>query len=189
MDNETRVKSIAVHKSFFDRARAAIDNGYYLEAVMCDYAAIEGRLEVICGLLGCPCNRELDPLTRSNIRISHRIKCLKALYKKHPACVNSTSKITKEFWESLKRWTNSRNIYVHGLYKRPELYEQRLAERKQLAEDGLELATLLYNEAKRIRRLKQSYPEKMEFDGQRCKGNICFEKLSTKQAMTGRENR
>lgn len=147
MDNEIKNKSVSVHKSFFDRARAAFDNGYYLEAAMYEYAAIEGRLEVICGLLGCPCNKNLPPETRSMIKISHRIKCLKALYKKHSACVNGATKISSDFWDNLRHWTNSRNIYVHGLYKRPELYEQRLAERKQLAEEGLELARLLYNEA------------------------------------------
>ena len=179
MDKETRNKSAGVHKNFFDRAQGAIENGYYLEAVMYDYAAIEGRLEVICGLLGCPCNKELDPITRSNIKISHRIKCLKALYKKHPACVNSTTKLSNDFWDRLSRWTKDRNIYVHGLYKRPELYEQRLNERKQLASEGLELARLLYNEAKRIRRLEHNHPEKIQYNGQCCKGHICFTKENT----------
>lgn len=176
MDIETRNTSVQVHKSYFDRARAAIDNGYYFEAIMFDYAAIEGRLEVICGLLGCPCNKELDPKIRSVIKISQRIKCLNSLYKKHPACANSSSKIASDFWVRLSKWTNTRNTYVHGLYKRPELYEKRLAERKQLAEEGLELARFLYNEAKRIRRLKRNHPEKLDYSGQRCKGSICFNK-------------
>lgn len=175
MDTEARSKAMNVHKSYFDRARDAIDNGYYLEAVMYDYAAIEGRLEVICGLLGCPCNKNLTPKVRSKIKISHRIKCLKALYKKHPACVNSTSKLSGDFWERLSKWTKNRNIFVHGLYKRPELYEQRLTERKQLADEGLEFARLLYNEAKRIRRIENKYPEMIVYDGQRCKGKICFD--------------
>lgn len=175
MDKEIRDYSVGVHKNFFDRAKTAIDNGYYLEAVMYDYAAIEGRLEVICGLLGCPCNKDLDPITRSNIKISHRIQCLKALYRKHPACVNSTTKISNDFWNRLSQWTKNRNIYVHGLYKRPELYEQRLSERRKLADEGLELARLLYNEAKRIRRLEHDHPERMIFNEQRCKGKNCLE--------------
>ena len=60
MDNEERKQASKMHMSFFDKSRLAIEEGYYLEAVMYEYAAIEGRLEVICGLLGCPCNKELD---------------------------------------------------------------------------------------------------------------------------------
>ena len=165
-----------VHKSFFDRAHKAIDDEYYLEAVMYDYAAIEGRLEAICGLLGCPCNKALDPKARSTIKISQRIKCLKALYKKHPACVDSKTKITNAFWMRLSQWTKTRNIYVHGLYKRPELYKQRMGERRSLAKEGLELARLLYNEAKRIRRLKDKHPERLDYTGQYCKASPCFEK-------------
>ena len=175
MDNETRIKSVSVHKSFFDQARAAIDHGYYLEAVMYDYAAIEGRLEVICGLLGCPCNKELDDNKRRSIKISQRIKCLKALYKKHPACKGSTTKITNKYWTRLSKWITDRNIYVHGLYKNPQLYSSRLDDRYRIAKEGVELARALYNEAKRIRRLEHSHPERMEFSEQHCKGKTCFE--------------
>ena len=99
---------------------------------------------------------------------------MKALYKKHPACIESTTKITNAFWGSLKQWIKDRNIYVHGLYKRPEMYSQRLNDRRKLAEDGVEMARLLYNEAKRIRRIEHNHPEKLIFDEDHCNGGKCF---------------
>lgn len=174
MDSTEKKTAAIVHKGFFDKSRMAIDSGYYLEAVMYEYSAIEGRLEVICGLLGCPCNKELDANTRSKINISSRISCLKALYKKHPACICSKTKIDNNYWKKLNAWRKSRNVYVHGLYKRPELFVSRMEEAIDLANEGIELAGILYNEAKRIRRLQNAHPEMLNFDEKRCKGDSCF---------------
>ena len=174
MDSTEKKTAAVVHKGFFDKSRTAIDSGYYLEAVMYDYSAIEGRLEVICGLLGCPCNKELDANTRSKINISSRISCLKALYKKHPACICSKTKIDNNYWKKLNAWRKSRNVYVHGLYKRPELFVSRMEEAKDLATEGIELARMLYNEAKRIRRLQNSHPEMLNYDEKRCNRDRCF---------------
>lgn len=173
MNSIERMESTKMHKSFFDQAHLAIEREYYLESIMYEYAAIESRLEVICGLLGCPCNREISADIRSQVNISQRIKCLKALYKKHPACKNSSTKVTPEVWKDLKEWVNVRNKYVHGLYKRPELYFQRLKDRKQLALDGLEIAGLLYKEAKRIRGIRKNHPEKMLYDNSVCRNKRC----------------
>ena len=173
MDSAEKKIATAVHKGFFDKSRMAIESGYYLEAVMYEYSAIEGRLEVICGLLGCPCNKKLEANTRSKIKISNRISCLKALYKKHPACMCKT-KIDNKYWDRLNKWRKSRNMYVHGLYKRPELFVNRMKEAKDLATEGIELARILYNESKRIRRLQKNHPELMNYDEKRCKGNLCY---------------
>ncbi len=43
-------------------------------------AAIEGRLEVILGILGAPCNKNADPVERRKVNISHRINCLEKIY-------------------------------------------------------------------------------------------------------------
>lgn len=173
MNSIDRVESTKMHKDFFDQAQFAIERGYYLESIMYEYAAIESRLEVICGLFGCPCNREIDDTIRSKINISQRIKCLKALYKKHPACKDSTTKVTPEIWKRLQEWIVRRNKYVHGLYKRPELYVKRLEDRSRLAIEGLELAKYLYNEAKRIRRLRKNHPELMLYDNNICRNKSC----------------
>lgn len=174
MDSTEKKTATAVHKGFFDKSRMAIDSGYYLEAVMYEYSAIEGRLEVICGLLGCPCNKELDANTRNKINISSRISCLKTLYKNHPACICSNTRIDNKYWEKLNKWRKARNIYVHGLYKRPELFVSRMEDAKALATEGIEIARILYNEAKRIRRLQKSHPEMLNYDEKRCKGDRCF---------------
>ena len=172
-DNK-QTEEVIMHKDFFHKSKDAIDQGYYFEALMYEYAAIEGRLEVICGLLGCPCNKELDPKIRKDIKISIRIQCLARVYKIHPACKGSTTKITGDFWGHLKTWTTDRNTYVHGLYKNPGLYSKRLNDRAKLADQGLGFARLLYNEVKRIRRLLKNHPEKIMFDGRRCKGKQCY---------------
>ena len=104
MNGEEKQKAVVMHKNYFDRSKAAIENKYYFEAMMYEYAAIEGRLEVICGMLGCPCNKHLEDKIRKKITIRNRINCLKRLYKKHPACKNSTTKIDKEIWEEIDKW-------------------------------------------------------------------------------------
>ena len=40
-------KQVEMHKNFFDKCHVAIENGFFLEAVFIEYAAIEGRLEII----------------------------------------------------------------------------------------------------------------------------------------------
>ena len=161
MNDENR--SVAMHKNFFDRAKTARDSGFYLEAVFLEYAAIEGRLEVMCGLFGCPCNKELDPNDRKSIKVSHRIQCLKAIYQTHPACINRDTNIDSTYWKNLKQWVRYRNVFVHGLYKRAEEYVTRRNDAQVLAEQGYEYTRLLYNEVKRIRRLNHNHSEEMIF--------------------------
>lgn len=174
MDNKERYQASKMHMSFFDKSRKAIDEGYYLEAIMYEYAAIESRLEVLCGLLGCPCNKEVDSYIRRGIKIGNRIDCLKSLYQRHPACVDSNTKISNLFWKKLKTWSKARNTYVHGLYKNPLVYATRLEERELLAKEGLDIARLLYNEVKRIRRIAANHPQKLDYTEQRCKNKQCF---------------
>ena len=65
-----------MHKDFFDRCRNAIDNGCYFEAVLMEYASIEARLEVIMGVIGLPCNKQLSSKERQSIIICHNGYCL-----------------------------------------------------------------------------------------------------------------
>lgn len=50
--NEEQEKQVKMHRDLFDRCNAAIENKCYLEAVMLEYAAMEGRFEVMLGVLG-----------------------------------------------------------------------------------------------------------------------------------------
>ena len=153
----TKQKQVAMHTDFFDRTKLAIENGFYLEAIFREYAAIEGRLEVILGILGAPCNKNASPKERKDVDISHRIHCLKRIYELRPAI--GTTKLDNEFFANLKAWCTQRNIIVHGFYKNELKYQERSAQNKKLAEDGLILARMLYNEAKRLRRYQTSHSD------------------------------
>ena len=151
-----------MHADFFNRAKAAKDSGYYLETIFLEYAAIEGRLEVILGMLGLPCNKDLDNQVRKDIKISARISCLDKFRKKCPS-VFEDSKLDLEFFSprgKLRTWIISRNTYVHGLYKDALNYKNRTGQCKEIAENGLNIVNDLYNEAGRIRRLLKAIPHR-----------------------------
>ena len=82
--NEIQSKQVEMHKNLFDRCQAAIEGQFYLEAMFLEYAAIEGRLEVILGLLGTPCDKNLEGELRHRVNISDRIQCLKKARKSLP---------------------------------------------------------------------------------------------------------
>ena len=170
---EQEQKQVAMHTDFFDRCEFAIQNGFYLEAVFMEYAAIESRLESICGVLGFPCGKECP--CRKDIKISARIECLRA-YRNKNERIFARTKLPKSFFTEhgeLKEWVDKRNRYVHGLYKDETAYKNRMMDNKKLAEDGLKHAKLLYNEAKRIRRLQKGHSD--QFDGivAQCKEKGC----------------
>lgn len=154
--NEIQAKQVEMHQDFFDHCKLAIDQGFYMEAILMEYAAIESRLEIILGVVGLPCNKNLDPTIRRKINISHRVACLKALLQNSTAF--SSSKLDKKFCEKLKKWVDKRNQYIHGLYKNELVYKQRLKDAKEVAEQGYEFCRLLYNEAHRLRRLVKKNP-------------------------------
>ena len=71
------IEAQKMHKNFFDRCENAIENEFYMEAILMEYAAIESRLEVILGLVGMPCNKFIEDNERKKVQISHRISCVK----------------------------------------------------------------------------------------------------------------
>jgi hypothetical protein len=160
--NEKEKRQVEMHTDFFDRCRFAIDNGFYFEAILMEYAAIESRLEAICGTLGAPCGKNCS--CRRDIMISTRIECLRVFRNKSKDIFEKT-KLPKNFFTEkgeLRSWIITRNSYVHGLFKDEVKYKSRVEDNKKQAEMGYEYARLLYNEAKRIRRLKKSMPELMD---------------------------
>ncbi len=146
-----------MHKDFFGRSQLAIENGFPLEAVFREYAAIEGRLEVILGLLGAPCSKFAKDEDRKKINISHRIACLEKAYASSAQLGNT--KLDNSFFTELKGWCNERNTLVHGLYKNSLKYNKRSASTEKLAVRGEKYARMLYNEAKRLRRCRNSFPD------------------------------
>lgn len=158
MTTEKSIKMIQaeMHKDFFDRCHYAIESGFYLEAIFMEYAAMEGRLEVLLGLLGAPCNNKLPFEQRKKTQISHRINCF-SKSDKHEVLF-AKSKLNKSFWKKMKSWTDKRNGFIHGLYKNEIQYKNRLSDKKY-AEEGLEICRILYNETNRLKRLKKKSPE------------------------------
>lgn len=175
MDQNLGKLQSLMHKNFFDRAQAAVDSGYFLEAIFLEYAAIEGRLEVILGILGLPCNKDLEPGIRKDIKISARIQCLNKFLKQCPSVFEKT-KLEANFFSDkghLRKWIQKRNTYVHGLYKNAQDYENRNDMCKDLAENGLALARSLYNEANRVRRLSKSHPDLLAMECRICQSKTC----------------
>lgn len=155
MDN--KMEAYKMHKNFFDRCQEAVNSKFYLEAIFHEYASIEGRLEVILGILGMPCNKNLPPNIRKNINISQRIKCLKSIM--NNSSIFDKSKLDNKFFESIEKWINERNRIIHGLYKNEEKYQPRMKNAKELAVQGCEYARKLYNEASRLRRIRKNHKD------------------------------
>ena len=164
-------KQVAMHTDFFDCTKLAIENGFYLEAIFREYAAIEGRLESLLGVIGAPCNKELPDTLRKDIKISHRITCVSKLYKNNSNIGNT--KLTKQYFADLKSWILKRNTYIHGLYKNEFEYDNRSAHCKEIAEEGLLLARMLYNEVKRLRRHLKVHPDLVVFSTKLCYAKSC----------------
>ena len=169
--NDIQQVQVAMHYDYFIKTELAIHNGFYLEAIFREYAAIEGRLEIILGLLGAPCNKYANDKERRKIDISHRINCLSKIYTTTTTLENT--KLDAEFFNKLNRWRNSRNIIVHGFYKNEMKYHERSAKNKTLAEDGLLLSRMLYNEVKRLRRYQKSHTATNLSEVSRCYEQHC----------------
>lgn len=170
---ETEDIQVRMHTDFFERCEFAIQNGFYLEAIIMEYAAIESRLEAICGVIGFPCGK--DCKCRKDILISSRIDCLRQ-YRCNNATIFAKSKLPSYFFSKkglLKKWIEERNGVVHGLYKDELKYISRIQGNKSLASKGLEYTRLLYNEAKRIRRMKKNHPLVLENGILICENSKC----------------
>ena len=165
----TEKNGFIMHKDFFDRCAFAIENQFYMEAILMEYAAIESRLETMLSLLGAPCNKFLDSNLRKGINVSQRIKCL-SKERKNSAVFNKT-KLPKKFFDDLSKWISKRNEYIHGLFKDEIKYSGRIAKSREFSMQGLEFARLLYNESSRIKRLVKKEPRIIEFTHcqQKCK--------------------
>lgn len=175
MNGQLGIIQSSMHRDFFGKAREAVRLGFYFEAIFIEYAAIEGRLEVILGLLGLPCNKDLDPMVRKDIKISARIQCLNN-FRKSCSKVFEKTKLERDFFSDkgrLKSWIRNRNIFIHGLYKNAEAYESRKRESKEIAENGLELAQIIFNETSRIRRLSKSHPVLLKAECRSCQNKKC----------------
>lgn len=169
-------KQVDMHRDFFVRAEKAVQNRFYFEAVFLEYAAIESRLEVILGILGYPCNKELPQSARRGVNISDRVECLRVCRIKNSGLFKKT-KLDKNFFTEkgkLRTWITDRNTFVHGLYKNADEYTARKDACRKIADNGLEYARQLYNEASRLNRLRKNHPEMFAEVIRECKNGSCM---------------
>lgn len=165
--------SVDMHRDFFDRCKLAIDNRFYIEAITMEYAAIESRLESICGRIGLPCGQKC--VCRKDIFISSRIRCINDFWNRNKEII-ARSKISQGFFSDkgiLKSWIVKRDIIIHGLYKNATEYRNRIRTSRDIAERGYEYARLLYNEANRLGRLRTNHNEVFENAITKCKNPKC----------------
>ena len=137
---DLKKKQVEMHTNFFVRCESAIQNQFYFEAILLEYAALESRLEVILGILGSPCNKKLKTEQRIKVNISHRIECLKKA--RANSLIFGKTKLPHNFFykkSELSKWIDARNRYIHGLYKRELEYSSRMAGAKAIAENGLSI--------------------------------------------------
>ena len=175
MFDSLKNKQVQMHRDFFMRAKSAVNNGFYLEAIFLEYAAIESRLEVILGLLGYPCNKSVDRSIRRRVNISDRVECLRVCRNKNKLLFDC-SKLDEHFFARkgvLRTWIWNRNVFIHGLYKDASEYTSRKKDCKDIAENGLLYARLLYNEAKRLNRIAKNHPEQLDGIIRLCKSKEC----------------
>ncbi len=157
---DDKKKQQQMHKEFFDNCDKALEHKFYMEAILMEYAAIEGRMEILLGVLGLPCDRFGDYKSRKAVQISHRINCANKIRKSSQ--VFEGTKLGEKYFEKLGSWINKRNEYIHGLYKNELKYSSRMANAKNFAVQGREYCRLLYNEVNRLKRLKRRHPERFD---------------------------
>ena len=140
MSQEQRETARRVHKDFFDRCRTAIVNGYYLEAIIMEYAAMEARMNIIMSLLGKPCSLCKDPKIVHNIGLKNKLECLAEIMDQNKELFE-TSKMPRSKVKRMQEWCEERNNRIHGLYTDTEKYGTLMAKNKKCAEKGLFFAT------------------------------------------------
>ena len=173
---DVKKRQVDMHRDFFIRAEKAVDNRFYFEAILLEYAAIEGRLEVILGILGFPCSKEFDSSKRARVKITDRIECLRVFRNKNPELF-ARSNLPPTFFTQkgdLRAWLKKRDTYVHGLYKNVDEYARRKDDSCGIAKQGLKYSKLLYNEAKRLNRMLKSHPEILSQTNKTCQNSNCI---------------
>ena len=160
LTEEQRLHARDVHNDYFRKTYEAIEHGFYLEAILLEYSAMESRMAVIMSILQRPCALCKDTSITNKIGLATKLKCYKELYNKNPTFFKE-SMIKKSMLTKMIDWCNSRNARIHGLYSNTEKYEKLMNKNKRLAEDGYYYALVLYDEAKRLRKINRYYHDQL----------------------------
>ena len=147
-----------IHAQFYDRCKKAIDEGYYLEAMLLEYAYMEARVNRIMEVLNMPCALVQDTDIYRGIGLNRKVSCLKKFLKADNKVLEK-SHLKNKTLNDIKAWCNRRNDRIHNLYKDIDKYDETISKNKELALEGYEYSKLLSQEANRLKLLKEKHPE------------------------------
>ena len=148
ISNEEKQRNYAAQ---FRRLKKALDNEFYLEAIMIEYAIMEDRVEAILSYEG---NEIIPQNERQFITFTRKKNKIESLSSKGSAIGRYFS---DGFLSRVKIWVDSRNSVVHALLKQNITTE----ELREYAEQGEELCKELRNRANNYKRYVQRRNEKI----------------------------
>lgn len=187
MTVEQRQHAGKVHKDFFDRCQNAIDNGFYLEAMFMEYAAMEGRMKVIMSLFKNPCSLCDNTQITHNIGLPKKMECFLMVYETNPALFEK-SKLPRSTIRRMMEFCIKRNKRIHGLLENTDEYDKLMSHNKKLATKGLEYCKLLYNETNRLKRISKNHPEMLLTSKLNCPHELDDKCLQAKEWIKKEDN-
>lgn len=167
MNKEQGERARLVHKDFFDKCNFAIENGFYLEAMCMEYAAIEGRMTRIMMIFGFPCGLKKECDEMPDVSVNQKLGCLKNFLFDKNIFKDSYFDNAEEV-KNIKKWIEKRNNIMHHLYADTEKYPSLLKESKSIAVEGLKHCRTLYDETNRLKRLISKHPEIVKYSKIKC---------------------
>lgn len=131
------------YKNQYRRLKKAMDNAFYLEAVMIEYAIMEDRTESILAYEG---NEIIPKNEKEFISFSRKKKRIEKLAERKGFVIGRY--FSDDLMERTLEWVNSRNSIIHALLKR----ETTTDELRSFAEQGKSLCDELRNRANNYKR-------------------------------------
>ena len=128
------------YKAMKENLKRAITSEFYYEAIFIEYAILEDRLESLLRHAGV---NVLDKNGHA-ISYSNKVKVVKSNARFHDKFI--MKKITSDFLDELKSWSNKRNRLVHALAKMPYCNDSL----KEVALEGNELVKIFDNKVKSV---------------------------------------
>ena len=159
--NDTKIDKMQqklIHAQFYDRCKKAIDEGYYLEAMLLEYAYMEARVNRIMEVLNMPCASVKNTEIYRGIGLVRKCICLRGFLNIENK-VFEKSNLSKNKINRIIAWCENRNDRIHNLYKDIDKYEDRILNNQKIAEKGYKYAQLLSKEANRLKLLNGKHPE------------------------------
>ena len=155
-------KSHKIHKKHFALSKNAIEKGFYLEALVLEYAYIETRVNKIMETLEMPCAliKDIQFDLYRQIGLVSKLICLASIYSENvDNPIFEKAKMNSSDFKKTKDWCHSRNERIHNLYLDIDKYDKLVNKNEKLANQGYEYVNLLAQERTRLKELKKKHPE------------------------------